>query len=348
MGFTFPTRPPLPVRLRGCSAPRAAGLVVPSRRQRLPALRPARLNQLRSLAELRSRFRLGIGGIAFAARLRREPSSAPLSMAGFADWRLGSVGSSGSNSSTSGLGAASTRKDFMAATQRYDLQDLALADEGRRRIDGPTGRCRCSRRSGRFEREPPLAGHRISACLHVRDRRRPRCGRSRRAGADVVLCASDPLSTQDDVAAALVAESTSPSSRSRARTMARTTPTSRRPSTTAASRWTTARHDRRPPLGATRAARRDHRRHRGDDDRRDPAQGPRSRGRLGLPGSITVDGAECIWMRVFAMFIYGSVTCLLNESTGSTGDLFNEAVRQTAEGQWLAAYSETEVPLQST
>jgi DNA-binding transcriptional MerR regulator len=54
--------------------PRAAGLVVPSRTAagyRLYGLRE--LNQLRSLAELRSRFGLGIGDIAFAARLRREP-----------------------------------------------------------------------------------------------------------------------------------------------------------------------------------------------------------------------------------------------------------------------------------
>src|SRR4029078_5141480 len=58
----------------------------------------------------------------------------------------------------------------------------------------------------RFEREQPLSGYRISACLHVTTET-ANLGRTLKAGGpDVVLCASSPLSTQDDVAAALVDE----------------------------------------------------------------------------------------------------------------------------------------------
>jgi adenosylhomocysteinase len=58
----------------------------------------------------------------------------------------------------------------------------------------------------RFEREQPLAGYRISACLHVTSETANLARTLRAGGADVLLCASNPLSTQDDVAAALVAE----------------------------------------------------------------------------------------------------------------------------------------------
>jgi adenosylhomocysteinase len=58
----------------------------------------------------------------------------------------------------------------------------------------------------RFERERPLAGIRLSACLHVTSETGNLARALKAGGADVVLCASNPLSTQDDVAAALVAE----------------------------------------------------------------------------------------------------------------------------------------------
>src|SRR5205823_3005355 len=56
----------------------------------------------------------------------------------------------------------------------------------------------------RFEREQPLAGFRVSACLHVTTETANLARTLKAGGADVVLCASNPLSTQDDVAAALV------------------------------------------------------------------------------------------------------------------------------------------------
>jgi adenosylhomocysteinase len=58
----------------------------------------------------------------------------------------------------------------------------------------------------RFEREQPLAGYRVSACLHVTTETANLMRTLKAGGADVVLCASNPLSTQDDVAAALVEE----------------------------------------------------------------------------------------------------------------------------------------------
>ena len=58
----------------------------------------------------------------------------------------------------------------------------------------------------RFEREQPLAGYRVAACLHVTTETANLMRTLKAGGADVVLCASNPLSTQDDVAAALVDE----------------------------------------------------------------------------------------------------------------------------------------------
>ncbi len=95
----------------------------------------------------------------------------------------------------------------MATTQRYDVKDLGLATEGVRRIawaDRQMPVLIAIRE--RFEREQPLAGYRVSACLHVTTETANLMRTLKAGGADVVLCASNPLSTQDDVAAALVAE----------------------------------------------------------------------------------------------------------------------------------------------
>src|SRR5918998_1347731 len=95
----------------------------------------------------------------------------------------------------------------MATTSRHDVKDLALAPEGIRRIawaDRQMPVLAAIRR--RFEEEQPLAGYRISACLHVTTETANLARTLKAGGADVVLCASNPLSTQDDVAAALVDE----------------------------------------------------------------------------------------------------------------------------------------------
>jgi adenosylhomocysteinase len=90
---------------------------------------------------------------------------------------------------------------------RHDVKDLALAPAGVTRItwaDREMPVLAAIRE--RFERERPLDGVRISACLHVTTETANLARTLHAGGADVVLCASNPLSTQDDVAAALVEE----------------------------------------------------------------------------------------------------------------------------------------------
>jgi adenosylhomocysteinase len=95
----------------------------------------------------------------------------------------------------------------MGTARRYDVKDVALAGEGLRRIDWSDRQMPVlAAIRSRFEREQPLAGYRVSACLHVTTETANLARTLEAGGADVVLCASNPLSTQDDVAAALVGE----------------------------------------------------------------------------------------------------------------------------------------------
>src|SRR5437773_1247437 len=93
----------------------------------------------------------------------------------------------------------------MATTKKHDVKDLALAAEGKRRIEWADRQMPVlAAIRERFEQEQPLNGYRISACLHVTTETANLMRTLQAGGADVVLCASNPLSTQDDVAAALV------------------------------------------------------------------------------------------------------------------------------------------------
>jgi adenosylhomocysteinase len=88
----------------------------------------------------------------------------------------------------------------------YDVKDLNLAEMGRKRMDWAEQEMPVLRLiKERFEKERPLAGVRVSACMHVTTETGNLMRALSAAGADIVLCASNPLSTQDDVAAALVA-----------------------------------------------------------------------------------------------------------------------------------------------
>jgi adenosylhomocysteinase len=89
----------------------------------------------------------------------------------------------------------------------HDIADPSLAEAGALRIEWAKGRMPvlASIRE-RFEKETPLDGLRIAACLHVTSETANLMTTLRAGGADVMLCASNPLSTQDDVAAALVAD----------------------------------------------------------------------------------------------------------------------------------------------
>src|SRR4029453_17715572 len=89
----------------------------------------------------------------------------------------------------------------------HDVTDLGLAAEGVRRIEWAEREMPVLRLiRERFERERPLAGIRIGACLHVTTETANLMRTLKAGGAEVVLAASNPLSTKDDVAAALVAE----------------------------------------------------------------------------------------------------------------------------------------------
>ncbi len=96
----------------------------------------------------------------------------------------------------------------MAATApKHDVKDLALAPAGVARIEWADRNMPVlAAIRERFERERPLDGYRISACLHVTSETANLARPLKAGGADMVLCASNPLSTQDDVAAALVQE----------------------------------------------------------------------------------------------------------------------------------------------
>src|SRR6266536_3041889 len=86
-----------------------------------------------------------------------------------------------------------------------DIKDIRLADEGRRRTAWAERSMPVLRQlRGRFARERPLTGKRLAACLHVTTETANLAVTLQAGGADVALCASNPLSTQDDVAAHLV------------------------------------------------------------------------------------------------------------------------------------------------
>ncbi len=93
------------------------------------------------------------------------------------------------------------------AKKRYDVRDMSLAEKGKSRIlwaeqEMPVLRLIRTR----FAEERPLKGVRISACLHVTTETANLLNTLKTGGADVVVCASNPLSTQDDVSASLVAD----------------------------------------------------------------------------------------------------------------------------------------------
>ncbi|MBW4553275.1 MAG: adenosylhomocysteinase [Aphanocapsa sp. GSE-SYN-MK-11-07L] len=90
---------------------------------------------------------------------------------------------------------------------KHDVKDLSLAPQGKQRIEWagremPVLRQICDR----FDQEKPLAGIRLVACCHVTTETAHLAIALKAAGADAVLIASNPLSTQDDVAASLVAD----------------------------------------------------------------------------------------------------------------------------------------------
>ena len=96
----------------------------------------------------------------------------------------------------------------MATTvSKGDVRDLSLSPDGVRRVEWAAREMPVVLQiRERFARERPLSGLRVAGCLHITSETANLALALRDGGADVALCASNPLSTQDDVAAALVAE----------------------------------------------------------------------------------------------------------------------------------------------
>ena len=87
----------------------------------------------------------------------------------------------------------------------YDVKDIKLADQGKLKIEWAEATMPVLRLiKKRFQREKPFAGLRVTACLHVTTETANLMKTLQAGGADVRLCASNPLSTQDEIAAALV------------------------------------------------------------------------------------------------------------------------------------------------
>ena len=93
------------------------------------------------------------------------------------------------------------------ATFDYDIKDISLAEKGCLRVEWAEMAMPVSKLiRSRFEKEQPLKGMRLSACLHVTTETAVLMRTLLSGGAQLALCASNPLSTQDDVAAYLVKE----------------------------------------------------------------------------------------------------------------------------------------------
>ena len=87
----------------------------------------------------------------------------------------------------------------------YDVKDIGLAKEGRKRIEWADNDMPVLRQvRKKFEQEKPLQGCKMSACLHMTAETANLARTLKAGGADLLMCASNPLSTQDDVTASLV------------------------------------------------------------------------------------------------------------------------------------------------
>src|SRR5437588_7648464 len=96
---------------------------------------------------------------------------------------------------------------FMATSIRGDVKDISLAARGKGRIEWAAKDMPVLRLlRERFAKDLPLKGVRMSGCLHITTETANLAITLKAGGADLMLCASNPLSTQDDVAAALVSE----------------------------------------------------------------------------------------------------------------------------------------------
>lgn len=91
---------------------------------------------------------------------------------------------------------------------KHDVKDINLAKKGKLRIEWAAQEMPVLRSiTERFAKEKPLKGKKVVACLHVTTETASLMETLKAGGAEISLCASNPLSTQDDVAASLVKNS---------------------------------------------------------------------------------------------------------------------------------------------
>jgi adenosylhomocysteinase len=97
------------------------------------------------------------------------------------------------------------KEHLMKPASNFDVKDRALAEAGRQRIEWAGREMPVLKLIGqRFAKQKPLKGIRIAACLHVTSETGNLAMTLKDGGADLIICASNPLSTQDDVAAAIL------------------------------------------------------------------------------------------------------------------------------------------------
>ena len=97
----------------------------------------------------------------------------------------------------------------MSATRsvEFDVKDIGLAGHGKQRTSGLKEKCLfCDLSENAFAEEKPLSGTKLVACAHITTETAKSARALQAGGADAVLIASNPLSTQDDVAASLVSD----------------------------------------------------------------------------------------------------------------------------------------------
>src|SRR5437660_349268 len=95
----------------------------------------------------------------------------------------------------------------ITTTTDYDIKDINLAEAGKRRIEWAEREMQVLRLiRGKFAAEKPLKGMRLVACAHVTTETANLVRTLQAGGAEALVIASNPLSTQDDVAASLVSE----------------------------------------------------------------------------------------------------------------------------------------------
>ncbi len=93
----------------------------------------------------------------------------------------------------------------MVSKKSYDIKDLKLAESGRQRMEWAEREMPVLRQiKSRFAKEKPLKGLKVAGCLHITSETGNLALTLQSGGADLIFCASNPLSTQDEVAAALV------------------------------------------------------------------------------------------------------------------------------------------------